>query len=106
MMLRIHDTMIEVIRGLRPVVAKIQAHDRGLATQLREAASSVPLNIAEGGGSRGGTRRERYSTALGSARETGSCLDTAMAWGYVEAVDPHVLDQLDKVRATLVKLVR
>ena len=29
-----------------------------------------------------------------------------MAWGYVEAVDPDVLDQLDKVRATLWKVVR
>jgi four helix bundle protein len=105
-MLGIHDTMIEVIRGLRPLVAKIQVHDRGLATQLREAASSVTLNIAEGGGVRAGSRRERYSTALGSARETGSCLDTAMAWGYVEAVDPDLLDRLDKVRATLWKVVR
>ena len=105
-MLRIRDTMIEVIKGLVPVVAKIQVHDRGLATQLREAASSVTLNISEGSGSRGGTRRERYSTAPGSARETGSCLETAMAWGYVGAVDPDLLDRLDKVRATLWKVVR
>ena len=70
-MLRIHDTMIEVIKGLRPVVVKIQVHDRGLATQLREAASSVTLNISEGSGSRGGTRRERYSTALGVGARDG-----------------------------------
>src|ERR1035438_1275996 len=47
--------------------------------------SSVPLNIAEASGSAGGTRNVRYRTALGSARETGACLDVAMALGYVES---------------------
>ena len=57
-------------------------------------------------GSSGGTRRERYRNALGSARETGACIDVAMACGYVEALDEWLLDGLDKVRATLVKVVR
>ena len=82
-MLRIYTTAIEVIERLRPVLAQIEAHDRDLARQLRRAASSVALNICEGSGSRGGTRRERYHNALGSARETGACLDVAAALGYV-----------------------
>ncbi len=106
MMLKIYDTMIGVLRGLRPVVAAIEVHDRDLARQLRRAASSVTLNLSEGSGSSGGTRRERYRNALGSARETGGCLDVAVALGYVEAVDVGLLDGLDKVRATLVKIVR
>ena len=96
--------MMAVMVGLRPVIGEIEACDRDLARQLRRAASSVVLNIGEGGGSFGGTRRERYRNALGSARETGACLDVAMALGYVEAVDARLLDQLDKVRATLVKV--
>jgi hypothetical protein len=32
----------------------------------------------EGSGSHGGTRLARYRTALGSARETGACLDVAL----------------------------
>ena len=104
-MLRIYDTVIDVLRRLRPVVAQIEAHDRDLARQLRRAASSVALNVSEGSGSRGGTRRERYCNALGSARETGACLDVAQALGYLEAVDAVLLDGLDKVRATLVKNV-
>jgi four helix bundle protein len=103
-MLRIFDTMREVLRGLRGVVQAIETHDRDLGRQLRRASTSVLLNISEGSGSAGGTRRERYRNALGSARETGACLDAAMALGYVESVDPVLLDRLDKVRATLVKV--
>jgi hypothetical protein len=62
--------------------------------------------VQEGTGSHGGTRRERYRNALGSARETGACLDVAIALGYIEHVDVGVLDALDKVRATLAKIVR
>jgi four helix bundle protein len=104
-MLRIYSTILEVLRALRPVVATIEAHDRDLARQLRRAAASIALNVQEGSGSHGGTRRERYRNALGSARETGACLDVAMALGYVEHVDAGILDALDKVRATLVKNV-
>jgi four helix bundle protein len=85
--------------------AQIDAHDRDLARQLRRAASSVALNISEGSGSRGGTRRERYHNALGSARESGTCLDVAVALGYVEQIDAGLLDRLDHVTATLVRNV-
>jgi four helix bundle protein len=105
-MLRIYTTIIDVLRGLRPVIAQIEVHDRDLARQLRRAASSMALNTSEGSGSNGGTRRERYRNALGSARETGSCLDVALAFGYVEEVDARLLDALDHVRATLFSAVR
>jgi four helix bundle protein len=105
-MLRIYSTIIEVLRGLRPVVMQIEVHDRDLARQLRRAGSSIALNVSEGSGSHGGTRRERYRNALGSARETGACLDVAIALGYIENVDARLLAQLDRVRATLFHLVR
>jgi four helix bundle protein len=66
----------------------------------------VALNISEASGSSGGTRRERYRNALGSARETGACIDVALALGYVESVDAGLLDALDKVRATLVRVLQ
>ena len=105
-MLRIYSTVIDALRTLRPVVAQIEMHDRDLARQLRRAAASMALNLSEGSGSRGGTRRERYQNALGSARETGACLDVAVALGYIEDVDAEILTQLDRVRATLFKLLR
>ena len=102
-MLRIYAVILDVLRELRPVVARIEVHDRDLARQLRRAATSIALNCSEGSGSNGGTRRERYRNALGSARETGACLDAAMALGYVEAIDASLLDRLDHVRAVLVR---
>jgi four helix bundle protein len=104
-MLRIYTTMLDVLRGLRPVIEAIEKRDRDLGRQLRRASASVALNMQEGGGSHGGTRRERYRNALGSARETGACLDVALALGYLEGIDAGLLDQLDHVRAVLVKNV-
>jgi four helix bundle protein len=105
-MLKIYETMGEVLRELGPLAVAIERRDRDLARQLRRAASSVLLNMAEASGSHGGTRRERHRSALGSARETGACLDVAVAWGYVGSVEAGLLDRLDKVRASLAKLAR
>ena len=104
-MLKAYPLMLEVLRLLRPVLVQIEKHDRDLGNQLRRAAASVSLNIAEGSGSSGGTRTTRYRTALGSARETGACLDVAMALGYVERVEPELLGKLDQVRAIMAKVV-
>ncbi len=101
-MLRIYEVAIRVLEELRPAVAAIEARDRDLARQMRRAASSVVLNIAEGSGSSGGTRRERYRNALGSAREVAACIEVARAWRYanVEA------EGLREVIGTLVKVTR
>ncbi len=103
--LKAYPLMLEVLRLLRPVLVQIERHDRDLGNQLRRAAASVSLNIAEGSGSSGGTRTTRYRTALGSARETGACLDVAVALGYVEHVEPELLGKLDQVRAIMARVV-
>jgi four helix bundle protein len=105
-MLRVYDVMIEVLKGLRPVLVQIERHDRDLGSQLRRAAASVALNMAEGSGSSGGNRNARYRTALGSAVETGACLDVAVALGYVERVDGELRGRLQHVRGVLMRVVR
>jgi four helix bundle protein len=104
-MLRIYGVILEVLSDLRPVAEQIGSHDRDLARQLRRAATSIALNASEGAGCHGGTRRERYRNALGSARETGACLDAAVALGYLVDIDAAILDKLDHVRAVLAKIV-
>ena len=105
-MLRIYYVMLDVIRSMRPAVAAIEMHDRDLARQIRRAASSVVLNVAEGSGGAGGTRRQRYRDALGSARETRGCLDSALAWGYADGIEPAVEAGLREVIGTLVNVLR
>ena len=104
--MRIYDVMIQVIVGLRPVVRKVERFDGDLVRQTRRAANSVALNLAEGSGSSGGVRTQRYRTALGSARETWACLDVAEANGYVESVDAGLRTKLSQVIATLIKVTR
>jgi four helix bundle protein len=101
-MLRIYDVALRVVEELRPAVAAIEVKDRDLGRQLRRAASSVVLNLAEGSGCSGGHRRERYRSALGSAREVVACLEVARAWRYAN-VEPSGLRQ---VIGTLVRVTR
>lgn len=55
--------------------------------------------------SRGLNRNARYHNALGSARETLSCLEVAVVFGYAQE-DAQLSDQLNRVVGTLVRLVR
>ena len=101
-MLRIYSVMLQVVREMRPVLVRIEGKDRDLARQMRRALASMVLNAGEASGSSGGTRRERYRNALGSARETAAGLDVAVALGYVEPVE----SDLALVTNTLYKLSR
>jgi four helix bundle protein len=100
-MLRIYWVMLDAIEMMQPLIEKIRARNRSLAGQLDEASDSVPLNIAEGSGNRGGTRRERYNTALGSARETVSCLQVAERKRFI-VIPPVLMAMLNHVIAVLV----
>jgi four helix bundle protein len=101
-MLRIYDTTLRMIENMRPAMEAIEKKDKDLARQLRRAASSVLLNIAEGSGSTGGTRRERYRSALGSAREVAACLDFARACRYAVVR----AEGLEQIIGTLVNVTR
>ena len=103
-MLRVYPVVLETIEALRVVTAQIERRDRDLGRQLRRAASSVALNVAEGMYSRGQLRQARYHTALGSARETLACLETALAWGYVAALEPALVSKLHRIIGTFVRL--
>jgi four helix bundle protein len=105
-MLRIYDDALAMVREVRVYRLVIERSDRDHAKQLRRAAKSVVLGLAEGAYSRKGNRKVRYHEALGSARETLACLELAVADGIVDSLDDAVLDRLDKIIRTLVKLTR
>ena len=105
-MLRVYYVMLEVIRLVRPLLVKIEARDRAHGTQTRNAENSAALNIAEGSGSKGGTRLERYRTALGSAKETLACLEVAVAQGYIEEIPEPIVVRLNQVIGTLINIVK
>ena len=104
-MLRIYPVVLETLTALRGLIAQIERRDSDLSRQLRRAAASIVLNLGEGMYSRGKNRQARYHTALGSARETLSCLEVAQALGYVGSVDTAVVEKLHRVIGTLVRLV-
>lgn len=104
-MLRIYPVCLQMIRDVKPLIAQIARFDRDHAQQLRKSSMSVPLNVAEGSGSRGGRRRARYDDALGSARESLANLEAAHAAGYIRPLDDTVRNRFDHIIGTLVKLV-
>ena len=93
------ELMMALMPRLRPMISAIARHDRNLADQAKRAATSVISNHAEADGVRGGHRRERIRTAMGSLHELRSQLKLAAAWGYVPAADVEAIDrQLDRGR--------
>src|SRR2546425_716316 len=68
---------------------------QSLADQLRRAAYSVPLNIAEGSAKRGSREYRRYlDTARGSLAEVETMLGMARSLGYLRPADFGRLEAL------------
>ena len=104
--MNIHDMTIRAIRETRPLAARIERRDRGLAKQLREAVTSAALNASEGEHGRKGHRPEKLSVAMNSAKEARTALRAAAAWGYIGATESAVAeDALDHVAATLWRMI-
>jgi four helix bundle protein len=87
------------------VCISIAVHDRNLADQLRRSAQSVALNLGEDMAASGGVRRNAYATALREARECVVAIDVARRWCLAGEVAAGTMDRLDKVVATLWRLV-
>ena len=81
------EVALELIRALRPVIAKIRRSSSKEAEQLQDAANSIARNLGEGSGRLGRDRRNHWSYASGSAREVRDSLRISLAAGWIEDAD-------------------
>ena len=103
--LRIIDDIVAVRGRLKRLATGIARHDRSLGDELQRAAQSIGLNASEGAIARGKRRSHFFDVAIGSARESITCLRFAHSDGLVatEAAAKEI-DNLDRIIATLYKL--
>ena len=91
-MLIAYEVALDLIRALRPVVAQLRSYSAEAADQVERAASSIVLNLAEGGRRHGRDPRRFFAIAHGSAGEIRGALDLADAWGWrVESAHARAL---------------
>ena len=104
-MLQVYELSRESLRTLKPVLERVQRHDRDLCRQMRRAGASVLLNIAEGARRMGRDSRQHFLIAAGSNAELRAALDVSEAFGYMQPEIYRELDsQLDSVAAMLYRL--
>jgi len=102
-----YDNAIEIITALKPALDELKRHNKDLADQLRRAASSIALNVAEGSRRTGKDRIHFYRIAAGSAAESSAAIDVAAAWGEIsEEAASRVRTRLDRELRLLRGLTR
>ena len=82
-MFRIIDETQRLIGELAGIVRLIERHDADLGCQIRRAATSIALNLAEGSARTGKDRLRMYRIARGSALEVLAALTTAVSWRHL-----------------------
>jgi four helix bundle protein len=85
--LRVYQRSYELALEIHKITAKFPPHERReLGSQLRRAAASVPINIAEGyGRKRSAEDFKRFLViALGSCNEVSVVLDLVQDLGYLQ----------------------
>ena len=103
---RSFSTSLDIIRSLQPLCARLRRVDTSLTKQLRTAATSISLNLAESRGRVGKDRLHFFRIAAGSAEEVAAALLVAEAWGYLSESDiAEALDHVEHVRAMLQRLL-
>ncbi len=106
--LDVYRCAIEFLALTAEVTEKIPRGNGPLLDQLRRAASSIPLNIAEAAGRTGkGDAARAYAIARGSAMECAAVLDALSVLTVVdEATNQRGGELLERVVAMLTRLCR
>ncbi|MFZ0435172.1 MAG: four helix bundle protein [Chthoniobacterales bacterium] len=106
--LDVYRCAIEFVAIAVQVASQIPRGHAELRDQLRRAALSVPLNIAEAAGrSSEADAARHYAIARGSAMECAAVLDVLRAFGSLqESQHRQAIELLARVVAMLTKLCR
>ncbi len=104
--LHVYRAAIEFLVLASSLLERLPRGHGPIADQLRRAALSIPLNIAEGYGKRGsGDRARYYDIARGSAHECGAILDASSILRLVDEPTYHQgKTLLHRIVAMLVKM--
>jgi four helix bundle protein len=100
------DDLFLVMHGVSRTFPSIERF--GLASQLRRAAFSVPVNIVEGFGRQPGRDRLHFlQIALSSLAEVGYCIHAGNRLGYIGETDYERLElQIKRTSAPLRGLMK
>jgi four helix bundle protein len=92
------EVAIELASFVRQPADAIRRRDPSLYRQLRDATSSIALNIGEATGRTGADRLHHFRIAAGSAEEVRTALRLAVAWGDLPlVVIQPALQRLDRI---------
>ena len=86
------EVALELIKALKPLIAKVGRYSRKEAAQLEDAANSIVRSLAEGRRRNGKDRSYLWTVAAGSADEVRWSLRLSLAHGWLE--DADVLDAM------------
>jgi len=105
--LDVYQCAIEFLEVAFTLVAKLPRGHSALADQLRRAATSIPLNIAEAAGKTSSPDRARFhAIARGSAMECGAILDVVRLLNVAESDVARGKEFLVRAVAMLSKMCR
>lgn len=103
--LDVYAVALELAQKSREAAGSIPRGDRSLADQMKRAATSVVLLIAEGANRRSpGDKRQRYSLARGECGELASAVELGGAYGML--TEQKVLELLELAGRTNAMLLR
>ena len=105
--LEVYQKSVEFLKEVISVIRLLPNGNSDIVNQLRRAASSISLNIAEGAGKTGVADKKRYySIARGSTLECAAIFDLLKAWNLVDqSVLKTPTSLLSSLAAMLSKLV-
>jgi four helix bundle protein len=93
--LEVYQFAIRLLPHAAEIADHLPSRYAAIADQLRRAALSIALNIAEGSGKTSGPDQRRfYSIARGSAMECAAIMDACLALALIAKSEGQEVDQI------------